>query len=112
MVGISIKESENYIIYFTYPYKKLRPDVIIKIVTPDEAQAIVQQYSAITGERVKASLSGIGAACGECTALPIVTNKPNVSVGCYGSRPGINLKKRELIIAAPFSSKMYSIITK
>jgi uncharacterized protein (DUF169 family) len=29
-----------------------------------------------------------------------------VSVGCNGSRPGINLRDGELLLAAPFNSKM------
>ncbi|MBL7197677.1 MAG: DUF169 domain-containing protein [Candidatus Omnitrophica bacterium] len=109
--AVRIKESKEHIIYFPYPYKDIEPDVVIKIANAQEIQEIIQKFSSITGERIKASLSGIGAACGECTALPLITKKPNVSVGCYGSRPGINLKKEELLLAMPFNSKMVEILS-
>lgn len=59
--------------------------------------------------RINASLSGIGVACGECTAYPLVTGKVNVSVGCNGSRPGVGLKQGELFLAFPANSKMVEI---
>jgi uncharacterized protein (DUF169 family) len=80
--------------------------VIIKVGTADEIMSIIQRFSALTGMRVSASLSGIGAACGECTAYPLVTGRENVSLGCYGSRPGVGLKEGELLLAFPNSSKM------
>ncbi len=96
----------KYIAYFGYPTNGLKPDVIIKICNAEEAQHMVQRYSALTGERVDSPISGIGAACGECTAYILMTGLPTVSVGCNGSRPGINLREDELLLAAPFSSRM------
>lgn len=110
--AIRIKEAKEYIMYFNYPHQNLEPDVMIKIGSPNEIQIIIQRFSSLTGERVNASLSGIGAACGECTAYPLVTKKVNVSVGCYGSRPGVNLKKEELLLACPSNSKMAEILIK
>jgi len=108
--AICIKKSKQYIIYFAYPYQELKPDVIIKIDSPDRVMFTIQKFSSLTGTRVNASLSGIGAACGECTAYPLVTREANVSVGCYGSRPGVNLEKEELFLAAPFNSKMAEVM--
>ena len=105
-----IKKSKGYIIYFAYPYRQLKPDVIIKMANPDHVMFIIQKFSSISGVRINASLSGIGAACGECTAYPLVTRKANVSVGCYGSRPGVGLEKEELFLAAPFNSKMAEVM--
>jgi len=96
----------KYIAYFSYPAIGLKPDVIIKICNPQEVQQIIQRYSSLTGERVHSPISGIGAACGECTSYVLMTGLPTVSAGCNGSRPGINLKDDELLLAAPFSSKM------
>ncbi|MBA7505047.1 hypothetical protein ES706_03710 [subsurface metagenome] len=105
-----IKKSKRYIVYFAYPYQELKPDIIIKIDSPDQVMFTIQKFSSFTGARVNASLSGIGAACGECTAYPLVTREANVSVGCYGSRPGVNLEKEELFLAAPFNSKMAEVM--
>ncbi|MBN3038143.1 MAG: DUF169 domain-containing protein, partial [Candidatus Omnitrophica bacterium] len=91
----------KYIAYFAHPENGLKPDVIIRICNPEEIQQIVQRYSSLTGERVNSPISGIGAACGECTAYVLMTGLPVVSVGCNGSRPGINLRDDELLLAAP-----------
>jgi uncharacterized protein (DUF169 family) len=100
----------RYIAYFCYPANGLKPDVVIKICNAEEAQHMVQRYSALTGERVNSPISGIGAACGECTAYVLMTGLPVVSVGCNGSRPGINLRGEELLVAAPVGSTMSQLL--
>jgi uncharacterized protein (DUF169 family) len=105
-----VNKSYKYISYFCYPQKGLEPDVMIRICNPEEAQQIVQRYSSLTGERVNSPISGIGAACGECTAYVLMTGLPVVSVGCNGSRPGINLRDEELLVAAPIDSTMSRLL--
>jgi len=100
----------KYIAYFGYLTNDLKPDVIIRICNPEEIQQIVQRYSSLTGERVDSPISGIGAACGECTAYVLMRGLPVVSVGCNGSRPGINLREDELLLAAPFGSMMSGLM--
>ncbi len=100
----------KYIAYFGYPANDLKPDVIIRICNPEEIQQIVQRYSSMTGQRVDSPISGIGAACGECTAYVLMRRIPVVSVGCNGSRPGINLREDELLLAAPFDSMMSGLM--
>ncbi len=102
----------KYIAYFTHPENGLKSDVIIKICNPEEIQQIVQRYSSLTGERVNSPISGIGAACGECTAYVLMRGLPTVSVGCNGSRPAIGLRDDELLLAAPFGSKMSQLMVK
>lgn len=96
----------KYIAYFSYPTNSLKPDVMIRICNAEKIQQIVQRYSALSGERVDSPISGIGAACGECTAYVLMRGLPTVSVGCNGSRPGINLRDDELLLAAPFGSRI------
>ena len=108
--GLRLENSPRYIAYFPYPTEDVKPDVLILIGDADEVQRLVQSFCARTGRRIKASLSGIGAACGECTAYPLVTEHANVSVGCNGSRPGINLKRGELLLAFPFDSEMAATV--
>ncbi len=100
----------KYIAYFGYPANGLKPDVIIRICNPEEIQQIVQRYSSLTGQRVDSPISGIGAACGECTAYVLMEGLPVISVGCNGSRPGINLRGNELLLAAPFGSTMAQLM--
>jgi len=105
-----VNKPYKYISYFCYPKKGLNPDVMIRICNPEETQQIVQRYSSLTGERVNSPISGIGAACGECTAYVLMTGLPTVSVGCNGSRPGINLRDEELLVAAPVGSTMFQLL--
>jgi len=100
----------KYIAYFSYPANDLKPDVIIRICSAEEIQRIVQKYLSLTAERVNSPVSGIGAACGECTAYVLMSRLPTVSVGCYGSRAGINLREGELLLAAPFGSRMSDLM--
>jgi uncharacterized protein (DUF169 family) len=100
----------KYIAYFTYPANNLKPDVIIRICNPQEIQQIVQRYSSLTGQRVDSPISGIGAACGECTAYVLTRGLPVVSVGCKGARPGINLRDEELLVAALVGSTMSQLL--
>ena len=107
--GLYLDHSPPFICYFPYPTGELEPDVLIMIDDPAGVQSMVREYCAQTGRRIKASVSGIGAACGECTAYPLLTGEANVSVGCNGSRPGINLRKDELLLAMPFNSEIADI---
>jgi len=81
-----------------------RPDVVVLIGTAEEVFEMVLKNTQITGERITSSMSGVGAMCGECTVLPLVTGKPNVSVGCGGSRRGVALGEGELFLAMPFDT--------
>jgi uncharacterized protein (DUF169 family) len=105
-----MNQQYKYIAYFSYPTNDLKPDVIIKICNPEETQHIVQRYSSMTGQRVDSPISGIGAACGECTAYVLMRGVPVVSVGCNGSRPGINLREDELLLATSFGSTMSGLM--
>lgn len=105
-----VNKPYKYISYFRYPKEGLKPDVIIRICKPQEAQQIAQRHSSLTGQRVESPISGIGAACGECTAYVLMTGLPTVSVGCNGSRPGINLRDDELLVAAPVGSTMSQLL--
>ena len=119
--GHCLKEGEKYIVYFPYPIPRLdakrltgqenlKADIIIIIDNPQEIMALVQKFSRTTGKRIKASISGIGAICGECTAYPLITGQANVSLGCYGSRPGVNLSKEELFLSIPTDSWVAKIL--
>ena len=85
------------------PEKYYKPDVIIKISNPHELMLRVRELTAITGDSIGGYMSGVVAMCSECTAYPILTSKPNISVGCTGSRPGAELKVNELFFALPAS---------
>ncbi|MDP6379737.1 MAG: DUF169 domain-containing protein [Phycisphaerae bacterium] len=103
----------RYIAFFPYSdgdSGAIEADVIIKVGSPLKLQNYVRMYSSCTGERVSCSVSGMAAACGECTAAVIKRNAPAVSVGCAGSRRGMALRDGEMLIAAPAGSKMFEVL--
>jgi len=92
----------KYILYFPMPNNEYEPDVVIEILTPDELMEKVREITYFSGEIGGFFSSGVGAMCGECTAYPILTGKPNLSVGCSGSRPRVKLKTDEMFLALPY----------
>ena len=98
---------KKYILYFPVPDNDFEPDVIIEISNPYELMLKIRELTASTGNSIDGFMSGVGAMCGECTAYPILTGKPNVSVGCTGSRPGAELAPDELFFAIPAQYKSY-----
>ena len=103
--------AKKYILYFPVPDNEYEPDVIIEISNPHELMLRVRELTARTGDSIGGFMSGVGAMCGECTAYPILTGKPNISVGCTGSRPGAELKRDELFLAIPASYISYLSIS-
>jgi uncharacterized protein (DUF169 family) len=93
--------SEKYICYFPMENTKMVPDVVVKIGSPEEFMPILRTITRLSGRRVQGVASGVGAMCGECTAIPMVTGNPNISLGCGGSRPHARLAPDQLLLALP-----------
>lgn len=108
--GWRLEEAGPYIIYFPCPHGALKPDVIVEVGTPAGLSRIAAEFSRRTGERLVPSISGIGAACGECTVYPLVMGRASVSLGCGGSRPAMGLGEAELLLAAPRGTAMFDIL--
>jgi len=79
------------------------PDLVLLILNPEEVFRHVLSITASTGERSDGLVGGIGALCGECTALPLQTKKAAISVGCDGSRREAFLSPKEMFLAIPYS---------
>lgn len=79
------------------------PDLVLLILNPQEAFDHVLALTRMTGEKSGGHVSGIGALCGECTALPLQTKKAAISVGCDGSRREAFLSPKEMFLAIPYS---------
>jgi len=96
-----------YLLYFRYPLQDVEPQVLIRIGTPAELALLVHAYTVRTGGRMMASVSGLGAACGECTVYPLLTGFPNMSLAC---RHGIDIDEDHLMLAAPRPSRMFDVM--
>jgi len=73
-----------------------RPDVVITILNPKQLMEIAERLGTI-----EAKFSGNMAVCGEVTALPYMTKKPNVAPLCGGSRKFADFKDTDLLFGAP-----------
>lgn len=89
------------------------PDIVIVAGKPDEIMAAVRDYVlATSGERMVVHMGGIAATCGEVGALPLITQTPNVSLGCSGTRSAGKLPADELLLGIPRACFNYFEITK
>ncbi len=78
---------------------KFEPDVVIFILTPKDAMKLAQSLS--KGSFIRT------ASCSEIIAIPIKERRPNISLGCRGSRRFIDDDK--LFFSIP-ASMLYDLI--
>ncbi len=84
---------------------KFDPDVVIFVLTPKDAMRLAQSLS--KGTFIRADFNGITASCAEIIAIPIKERRPNLSLGCRGSRRYLDDDK--LFFAIP-ASMIYEVI--
>ncbi|MCK4786387.1 MAG: DUF169 domain-containing protein [Desulfobacteraceae bacterium] len=99
--AVTIDVSKKYICHFPMENTKMAPDIVVKIGSPEEFMPILRTITRLSGRRVQGVASGVGAMCGDCTAIPMVTGRPNISLGCGGSRPHARLAPDQLLLALP-----------
>lgn len=92
---------EKYLVYFPLNKKPVEPDVVICIGRPKEVMELIHRITADTGERLEVKVSGVSALCSEATAIPLLTGKPNLSLGCCGSRASGKMRDNEMVIGLP-----------
>ncbi len=81
---------------------KERPDAVIVIGTPKKLMRLSSVYNQIFGEPVLSQFKGSNAICGECTAVPILENRPNLSLLCDGCRTFADYKDDEIAVGMPY----------
>ncbi len=100
----------RYMLYFSHPLDGVEPTVLVKLTTPGRLAPIAHAYNRLTGRRLLASVSGMGAACGECTVYPILSGFPNLSLGCSGCKRNLPMGEDQMMLAAPRSSPMFDML--
>ena len=93
---------ENVIGLRLSPLEKARfePDVVVFALKPADAMRIAHAL-AFEGTPIHAEFNGITAACSEIIAIPIKEVRPNLSLGCRGSRKFF--KEDEILLSIPYS---------
>ncbi len=79
------------------------PDVVAFIDIPERIYWFEAFMTRKVGGRVQYSTAPFQCACEDITAVPIVTGKPNISIGCFGCRKKTDMKPDEMAIGVPYS---------
>jgi len=74
------------------------PDVVVIIANPAQAMRISQAIVYELQGRVETDFSGIQSVCADAVAEPFINKRPNITLGCSGSRQYADIKDEELII--------------
>jgi len=74
------------------------PDVIVIIANPAQAMKLSQALVYTLGVRVESDFAGIQSICADATAGPFLRRKPNMTLGCSGSRKFADIKEDEVIV--------------
>jgi len=78
------------------------PDVVVLTVLPKQAMWIANALLFESGSpRISANFAGMQASCSDVTTLPILTQKVNFSLGCYGCRLAGKLADEEMYVGIP-----------
>lgn len=78
------------------------PDVVAFVDIPERIYWFEAFMTRKTGGRVQYSTAPFQCACEDITAVPIVTGKPNISIGCFGCRKRTDMKADEMAIGVPY----------
>lgn len=79
------------------------PDVVAFVDIPERIYWFEGLLTHRDGGRVKYSTAPFQCACEDITAVPIVTGKPNISIGCFGCRKKTDMRPDEMAIGVPYS---------
>lgn len=74
------------------------PDVVVIICNPKQAMQLAQAMVYTLGGRFEADFAGIQSICGDAVAGPYTTKRPNITLGCSGSRKFADIKPEEVIV--------------
>jgi uncharacterized protein (DUF169 family) len=86
------------IIYSPLELIDMEPDVVVIIANPKQAMELSQSLVYTLGGRIEAGFSGIQSVCADAVSSPFVNQRPNISLGCTGSRKFAQINDEELII--------------
>lgn len=79
------------------------PDVVVLIDIAERIYWLSAMATAAEGGRVSYSTSPFQCTCEDLVSMPMVTGKPNISLGCYGCRRKTDMKAEELGCGIPYS---------
>ncbi|MDI6786414.1 MAG: DUF169 domain-containing protein [bacterium] len=97
----TLRVGRKYLIYFPLDKKPLYPDLVVLIGNSEEIMGVAHNIVKKTSKPIIACISGTAAMCGEITTLPLVTELPNISLGCCGSGKWGKIMPNEVVMGIP-----------
>ena len=97
----SIPKIDNIMYALVYsPLEKAEfdPDVIVVICNPAQAMILAQAMVYTLGGRMEADFAGIQSICADAVAGPFINKRPNITLGCSGSRKFAEIQSDEVIV--------------
>ena len=79
------------------------PDVVAVVDIPERIYWFEGLLTHRDGGRVQYSTAPFQCACEDITAVPIVTGRPNISIGCFGCRKKTDMRPDEMAIGVPYA---------
>ena len=86
------------IVYAPLETAPFDPDVVVIICNPKQAMQLAQAMVYTLGGRFEADFAGIQSICGDAVAGPYTTKRPNITLGCSGSRKFADIKPDDVIV--------------
>lgn len=86
------------IVYSPLETAPFDPDVVVIIANPSQAMKLAQAMVYTLGGRFEADFAGIQSICADAVAGPYVNKRPNITLGCSGSRKFADIKEDEVIV--------------
>ncbi|MCL1810730.1 MAG: DUF169 domain-containing protein [Methanomassiliicoccaceae archaeon] len=78
------------------------PDVVIIIDIPERLYWVISLMTSEEGGRAEFSTAPFQCACEDIAAVPIMTGRPNISLGCFGCRKKTDMAADELTCGIPY----------
>ncbi len=93
-----IEQMMYALIYAPLEEAEFDPDDIVLICNPAQAMKLAQALIYTLGGRVEADFSGIQSICADAVAGPFTRKRPNITLGCSGSRKYADIQPDEVIV--------------
>jgi uncharacterized protein (DUF169 family) len=93
-----IEPMMHALIYAPLEKANFHPDVIVVICNPAQAMKLAQAMVYTLGGRVEVDFSSIQSICADAVAGPFTRKRPNITLGCSGSRKFADIKPDEVIV--------------
>ncbi|MDW7732675.1 MAG: DUF169 domain-containing protein [Methanolobus sp.] len=80
------------------------PDVVVVAGSAGKLMKVATTLAKVKGDMVNAGFKGEFAVCGECTAIPLMEKRVNLSLLCAGARMFSDYSNDEIVFGFPFGT--------